>query len=133
MNYHNISDSITRLKLAYKGHLTSTKLIKNKFSINFVYMLQKVGLIRGFFFLENSNYILVYLKYISGRACINNIEIISKPSRRINWTLSFLSKNYRRYDFSTIYIISTPKGLLTSNDILLTKSFSGEIICKIKI
>lgn len=133
MNYHNISDLITRLNLAYKSHLTSIKLKKNKFSVNFIYMLQKIGLIRGFFFLENTNYILVYLKYISGRACINNIDIISKPSKRVNWTLSYLSKNYRRYDFSTLYIISTPKGLLTSNDILLSKNFSGEVICKIRI
>jgi ribosomal protein S8 len=44
-----------------------------------------------------------------------------------------LSKNYRRHDFSTIYILSTSKGLLTHNDALLTNNYSGEILCKIKI
>lgn len=75
----------------------------------------------------------MYLKYDSGRPVIFNINIISKPSKRVNWTLSFLSKNFKRHDFSTIYIISTPKGLLTNNDILLSKNFAGEVICKIKI
>lgn len=84
MNYYNISDSITRLKLAYKGHLSSVKINKNKFTVEFISILQKMGLIRGFFFLEHSNYILVYLKYQSGRPGIFNIDIISKPSKRVN-------------------------------------------------
>ena len=133
MHYYLFSDLIVRLKLAYKNHYTSVKVKKNKFTVNFLYLLQKIGLIRGFFFILNANYILVYLKYINSKACFIDINFISKPSNRIYWTLNFLSKNYRRNDFSTIYIISTPKGLLTHNDVLLSKNFSGEIICKIKI
>jgi ribosomal protein S8 len=133
MNYYNFSDFIIRIKLAYRRHLSSIKVLKNKFIVKFIYILQKIGIIRGFFFLQNENNILIYLKYINGRPFIFDINVISKPSKRVYWTLNFLSKNYRRYDFSTIYIISTPKGLLTQNDILLTKNFSGEILCKIKI
>jgi ribosomal protein S8 len=133
MHYYSFSDLIIRLKLAYKNHYTSVKVKKNKFTVNFLYLLQKIGLIRGFFFILNANYILVYLKYINSKACFIDINLISKPSNRIYWTLNFLSKNYRRNDFSTIYIISTAKGLLTHNDVLLSKNFSGEIICKIKI
>ena len=133
MNYYNFSDLLIRIKLAYKGHLTSIKVLKNKFTIKFLYLLQKIGLIRGFFFLKNDNYMLVYLKYMNGKSCINNINLISKPSNRIFWTLNFLSKNYKRHDFSTIYIISTSKGLITHNEALLIKNVSGEILCKIKI
>lgn len=133
MNYYNFSDLIIRLKWAYKSHYKSIKVLKNKFTIKFLYLLQKIGLIRGFFFILNENYILVYLKYIRGVPCIFDINIISKPSKRTYWTLNFLSKNYRRQDFSAIYIVSTPKGLMTHNDILLSKQFSGEILCKIKI
>jgi ribosomal protein S8 len=64
---------------------------------------------------------------------MRDIVLVSKPSKRIYWTLNFLSKNYRRHDFSTIYILSTSIGLLTQNDVLLAKNFSGEILCKIKI
>jgi len=133
MHYYNFSDLIIRLKWGYKSHYNSIKVLKNKFTIKFLYLLQKIGLIRGFFFLSNENTLLVYLKYIRGKSCIFDINLISKPSKRIYWTLNFLSKNYRRHDFSTIYIVSTPKGLMTHNDILLSKNFSGEIMCKIKI
>jgi ribosomal protein S8 len=83
MNYYNFSDLIIRLKLAYKSHYTSIKVKKNKFTIKFLYLLQKIGLIRGFFFLLNENNILVYLKYFNGRNCIFNMNVVSKPSKRI--------------------------------------------------
>jgi len=133
MNYYNFSDLIIRLKWAYKSHYSAIKVLKNKLTIKFLFLLQKIGLIRGYFFLQNENMILVYLKYNNGNACIYNMDIISKPSKRVYWTLNFLSKNYRRHNFSTIYVISTPKGLITQNDIILTKNFSGEILCKIRI
>jgi ribosomal protein S8 len=133
MHYYCFSDLITRFKLAYKNHYTTVKVKKNKFTINFLYLLQKIGLIRGYFFILNENHILIHLKYINSRACFSNIKLISKPSKRIYWTLNFLSKNYRRNDFSTIYIVSTSKGLFTHNDVLLSNNFAGEIICKIKI
>jgi len=133
MHYHSFSDLIIRLKLAYKNHYVSVKIKKNKFAIKFFSLLQKIGLIRGFSFIFSENYILVYLKYINSKFCFSNINIISKPSKRIYYNLNFLSKNYRRNDFSTIYIISTSKGLFVHNDILLSKNFSGEVMCRIKI
>lgn len=83
MNYYIFSDLIIRLKWAYKGHLSSIKVKKNKFAIKFLYLLQKIGLIRGFFFILNENLILVYLKYKNGIGTINNIKLISKPSKRV--------------------------------------------------
>jgi ribosomal protein S8 len=51
----------------------------------------------------------------------------------VYWTLTSLSKNYRKHAFSTFYIISTSKGLMTSNEALLYKNISGEVLCRIKI
>ena len=133
MNYYIFSDLVIKIKWAYKSHLSSVKVKKNKFAIKFLYILQKIGVIRGFFFIEGERVILVYLKYKNGVGCLRDIQLMSKPSKRVYWTLNFLSKNYRRHDFSTIYILSTSVGLLTQNDVLLSKHFSGEILCKIKI
>jgi ribosomal protein S8 len=44
-----------------------------------------------------------------------------------------LSKHYRKHAFSHFYIISTSSGLMTSNDALLCKNVSGEVLCRIKI
>jgi ribosomal protein S8 len=83
MHYYCFSDLIVRLKLAYQNHYVSVKVKKNKFTIEFLYLLQKIGLIRGFFFILNVNYILVYLKYINSKACFIDINLISKPSNRV--------------------------------------------------
>jgi ribosomal protein S8 len=44
-----------------------------------------------------------------------------------------LSKHYKKYLLSTFYIISTSQGLLTSNEALLNKNISGEVLCRIKL
>jgi ribosomal protein S8 len=77
---------------------------------------------------------LIFLKYKKdGQPLIHSLDLISKPSNRVYWTLTTLSKNYRKHAFSSFYIISTSKGLMTSNEALLYKNISGEILCKIKI
>jgi ribosomal protein S8 len=40
---------------------------------------------------------------------------------------------YRKYSFSNIYILSTSKGLITSNDVIMKDFISGEVLCKIKV
>lgn len=72
-----------RLKTAYKSHLRSIKVLKNKLTIQFLYLLQKIGLIRGFFFTLKDDNILVLLKYMTGKSCIFDISVVSKPSRRV--------------------------------------------------
>jgi len=83
MNYYNLSDLICKIKVAYKLHLLSIKVLKNKLSIKFLYLIYKVGLIRGFFILENENNIIVYLKYKNNKPSIYDISIVSKPSKRV--------------------------------------------------
>ena len=83
MNNYNIGDLIIRLKLGYKSHYHSIKVKKNKFTIKFLDLLQKIGLIRGFFFILNENSVLIYLKYIKSKSCIYDIKLISKPSKRV--------------------------------------------------
>ena len=133
MNYYNLSDLIIRLKLAYKNHLISVKVLKNKLSIKFLNILYKIGIIRGFYILENEKNILVYLKYKKKKATIFDIKVVSKPSKRVYWNLNLLSKNYRKHSISNFYIISTSKGLITSNEAILKYSLSGEILCEIKL
>jgi ribosomal protein S8 len=64
---------------------------------------------------------------------IHDMSIVSKPSKRIYWNLTMLSKHYRKHAFASFYVISTSQGLMTSNDALLGKNISGEILCRIKL
>jgi len=83
MNYYNLADLISRINVAYKCNLISVKVLKNKLSINFVFLIYKIGLIRGFYILERENSILIFLKYKNKKPVILYIRIISKPSQRI--------------------------------------------------
>ena len=133
MNNYIFADLIVRIKVGYKSRLLSIKVLKNKLTLNFLILLYKIGLIRSFFILNNENKILVYLKYRNNKPIFYSIDLISKPSRRIYWSLNMLSYNYSKYSFSTFYIISTSQGLITSNDAILSKNISGEILCRIKM
>lgn len=133
MNYYNLSDLIMRINVAYKAHLISVKVLKNKLSINLLFLLYKLGLIKSFFILTNQKEILIYLKYINKKPLIHKIEVVSKPSKRVYLNLISLSKYYRKHSNSIIWIISTSKGLITSNDAILKDFISGEVLCKIKI
>jgi small subunit ribosomal protein S8 len=132
MTNYNLADLVVRIKVAFNARLVSIKVLKTKLNINFLFLLYKIGLLRSLHVLEKD--ILVYLKYKkNGKPLIYDMSIVSKPSKRIYWNLTMLSKHYRKHAFSSFYIISTSKGLMTSNEALLCKNISGEILCRIKI
>jgi ribosomal protein S8 len=132
MTNYNLADLIVRIKVAFNARLISIKVIKTKLNLNILYLLYKIGLIRSLHILERE--ILVYLKYKkNGKPLIYDMSIVSKPSKRIYWNLTMLSKHYRKHAFSSFYIISTSRGLMTSNDALLGKNISGEVLCSVKI
>ena len=132
MTNYNLADLVVRIKVAFNARLISIKVSKTKLNINFLYLLYKMGLLRSMHVLDKE--ILVYLKYKkNGKPLIHEMSIVSKPSKRIYWNLTMLSKNYRKHAFASFYIISTSKGLMTSNDALLGKNISGEVLCSIKI
>ena len=134
MTNYNFADLLVRIKVAYKAKLVSVKVLKNKLTFRFLYLLYKIGLIKAFYIASNGLEILVYLKYKKdGTPLIHSMDLVSKPGKRVYWTLTTLSKNYRKHALSSFYIISTSKGLMTSNEALLYKNISGEILCKIKI
>jgi ribosomal protein S8 len=68
-----------------------------------------------------------------GRPIFSKLEVVSKPSKRVFVTLSRLSLNHRYYSFCGFFVISTSKGLFTSNDCLLGLNVSGEVILKVVI
>ena len=83
MNHYNLADLISRINVAYRNNLISVKVLKNKLSLNFLHLIYKIGLIRGFYVLNTENKILVYLKYKNKKPCIYNMKVVSKPSKRI--------------------------------------------------
>lgn len=80
------------------------------------------GFIIGYKFINNK--IKIFLKYTNSKPVINNLKIISKPSRKVYFS------NYKLWKIDTtkfFLIISTSQGFLTLFD-CKKKSLGGEPI-----
>lgn len=125
-----ISDFVCQFKLGLIRRLRFVKLAKINFILRLVNFLYKQGVIR--LFIIKKDYILMYYKYYKGRSICSNISVISKPSNKVYWNLNKLSRKYNR-SFLGFYIISTNKGLVSSEYCLLEGRISGEILIKVEL
>lgn len=76
---------------------------------SFLQIMWDEGFILGYLIdNSNSNKLKIFLKYNEGKPVINSIKIISKPSKRVYWSINQIWK----IDSSKNFIIfSTNKGL----------------------
>lgn len=126
-----LADLVARLNVSSKRHLDCVRICNSSFNLRILVLLYTNGVVRGFH--VRSNYILVLLKYCLGRPCFKQITVISRPGCRIFWSLGYLSLIYNYNNFSGFFVISSPKGLITSNDALLSLRLTGEILLKVSI
>jgi small subunit ribosomal protein S8 len=95
-----------------KGQSSKRKYLFNqrkKICESFLQILWDEGFILGYKLEPNDpNLLKIYLKYNKGKPIINSIKVISKPSRRIFYSV----KQIWKIDSSKYFIIfSTNKGL----------------------
>jgi ribosomal protein S8 len=84
MTNYNFADLLVRIKVAYRAHLKSIKVLKTKLNIQFLYLLYKIGLLKSFYISQNGSSILIFLKYKKdGQPLIHSLDLISKPSNRV--------------------------------------------------
>jgi ribosomal protein S8 len=101
----NISDLISRINVASRGHLKSVSVNNTVLTLRLLDVLYKNGVISYFKIHKDRKFIIVYLKYYQNKPAFYNLELVSKPSKRVYWTLSELSFNYSLNCFSQFYII----------------------------
>ena len=131
MSNFSLGDFVSRLEVAYRGHLRSIRVLRVNFILDVLHILYKNGLIRGFF--VSMDYVEVFLKYYQNRVVFYKIELVSRPGRKVYWSLDKLSNRYNNNSFSGFYIISTSFGLVTSNDCLLGRHIGGEVLLKVSV
>lgn len=125
-----LSSFIAKLNIGSLRRLRYIKVNYSKIAIDITKLLYKEGILRLYTLRKKKIYI--YFKYIKG-CNLFKFKIISKPSKRIYWSLSKLSLNYNKENFTGLYIISTNNGLYSSTECLLIKHISGEILFKVFI
>jgi ribosomal protein S8 len=124
-----IINLIIQLNSAFKSKTTIIIHKFNKVSLNFIYILNKVGL---FFKMEiKDKLIILYLK--PNKINLQNvlkIKLLSKPSKKKYLTVYKLKAACNKYKSDT-FILSTKKGFITHFE-ALNHNLGGEIICKIR-
>jgi len=125
-----LANLISQIFLGSKRRLRFIVVQQDKIALEVLRILYKEGLIKLFIVQKNEQTIRVYFKYYNNLPLFK-YKLISKPGRRAYWKLSKLSTIYSNSHFIGFYIVSTPYGLLTSNECLLYKHISGEVLVKI--
>lgn len=125
-----LADTLARLRnaqLAKKSFtlVKSSKLVKAVLSV-----LEKEGYIQGYQEAIQENglpIIKVDLKYYQGDAVISELEMISKPGRRIYKTLADLPKARGGLG---IYILSSSRGVVSDFQARELR-VGGEVLCRV--
>ena len=128
---HLISNFVTKLNYGAHKRLRFLNIEYNKTSLELLKILYKNGAIRSYRIL-NENKVSIYFKYYSSNIALK-ITHVSTPGNRIYWSLSNLTTHYNNHNFSGFFIISTQKGLFTSDICLLEGFLGGEILLKVEI
>lgn len=121
---------INNIKLGYKYKKLVILVPNNKLSIKVINYFCIEGYIRSYHLLNNK-YILIYLsnknyKSLSNNI-INNIKIISKPSRKVYTSCNKLKKIKHYKNLNDFTLLSNNSGLLTKEKVLELKQ-GGELL-----
>lgn len=123
VNYH-AGDFLIRLKNAMLAGRKSVTMPTSKFVLNIAKILQQQGFLDK---IENKDGLLtVTLAYRKKEPVLLDVKIISRPGLRVYKTLDQL----RKKKGASIYILSTPKGVLSDKDAIKLGS-GGELIAEI--
>lgn len=128
---YQVGDLALRLNVAAHRHLKSVRVVHSSLTLRLLYVLYANGVIRGFTI--KKKFVLVFLKYYLGKSVFSSITLISKPGCRIYWSLRKLSLVYNFSNFTGFYIISSPRGFITSTEALLGVHSSGEVLLKVTL
>lgn len=121
---YQAGDFLIRLKNAKLAGRKSVNMPTSKFVVAIAKVLQKQGILDK---VENKAGILtVTLAYQKKEPVLLDIKIVSRPGLRVYKTLDQLRKKRG----ASIYILSTPKGVVSEKDAIKTGN-GGELIAEI--
>ena len=126
-----IADMLTRIRNSIKaGHL-KVDIPSSKMKVGITKILKDEGFIKNYKLIDsetNQKILRIYLKYSAEeQSAILNLTRISKPGRRVYVKADELRPVLNNIG---IWILSTPKGLLT-NKTAKKLNVGGEVICEI--
>lgn len=124
-----IGDLFTRIRNGQHAKLAVVSAPASRFGENVLRVLKEEGFIRDYKRVQTGNKadLEVQLKYPEGKPAIQTIERVSKPGRRVYSAISKLKKFYNGLG---IYIVSTPRGLMSDRQ-AREENVGGEVIGRV--
>lgn len=132
LNSH-LSNLLTQLNIGLIRRYRFIYIVNTLLNLKFISFFYNLGLFRTYHVLSDNKRIKIFFKFYLGQAFPNFFKMISRPGKREFWSLKKLSKMYNNHNFSGYYIISTSKGLVTSDVCLLQGHLSGEVLLQVVI
>lgn len=121
-----VADMLTRIRNGQAANKYSIKMPSSKLKKSIIILLKKEGYIQDFNIKGDSKLELeVVLKYFKGKAVVEMIERVSRPSLRIYKKKNKLPKVMAGLG---IAVISTSKGVMTDR-MARQVGLGGEVIC----
>jgi len=115
MHFNNLlGDVVNRINSGNRHRVKNVELRANKSTMELLFVLQELGLIKGFKII-NKHKIIVTLRYYRGHQIFFKLNLVSKPSKRIYWSMHRLYKEVDKQN-SLIYVISTKQGLFLGSE-----------------
>jgi small subunit ribosomal protein S8 len=115
-------DMLSKIKNAQLARKTVVFQKKNKISENFLKLLWNEGFILGY--TQKSHELKIFLKYAVNKPVIHSIKVVSKPSRRIFYSIKQIWKINSSKSF---IVLSTSRGLKSLLD-CKKNNIGGELI-----
>jgi small subunit ribosomal protein S8 len=124
-----IADMLTAIRNATLVYQDKVDVPYSKLKAEIARILKEEGFITSYKKVDaiNKSYLRIFLKYGPNREqVIREIVRVSKPGRRI-----YKSYKELKSDDFTVYILSTPKGVMTDKQAKKIK-VGGEVICYVR-
>ncbi|MCS7231124.1 MAG: 30S ribosomal protein S8 [Elusimicrobiota bacterium] len=125
-----IADMLTAIRNATLVKKDKVDILYSKLKLEIIRILKEEGFIANYKKVDsvnNKSYIRVFLKYTpNNESVIREIVRVSKPGRRI-----YRSYKDLKSDNITVYILTTPKGVITDKKAKELK-VGGEVICYVR-
>lgn len=126
--------SLAGLNRDCRGHQQSTSMPYSKGSLSLCAFLFRRGWISSYAIhgtaMVRRKTLLVHYKFNSNNNAFSYLSIKSTPGRRLNWTYRKLFGMCRLNRRGSYYIMSTPFGILSSDEALVRKT-GGELLAQI--
>ena len=115
------------LNYCTNAYQVSTNLHLNSQTIAICKMLFKNGLINSYEITKYNKRIKVFCSYMSNKQAFTRLEVISKPGRKVYMSYHKLKKLWKSRFNRNVFILSTNRGYLTSEEAIRNK-IGGEIL-----